>query len=92
MEPPLIRPGSVPEAGACTRVLAYFRNSAQANLAVQLVVGVGVRADRLGVTTPDRLEGNQGMLLSIPCPDPTLLDRVSALCRDLGAEVHRQRT
>ncbi|QDV37050.1 hypothetical protein [Tautonia plasticadhaerens] len=91
MESPQIRPGSVPEAANDPRVLAYFRNSAQGNLAVQLVVGLGARADRLGVTAPDQIEGNQGMLLSIPCPDPALLDRVSTLCRDLGAEVHRRR-
>jgi hypothetical protein len=92
MEMPLIRPGSVPESEDGTRVLAFFRNSAQGNLAIQLVVGFGVRADRLGVTTPDRIEGNQGMLLSIPCPGPLLLDRVEALCRDLGADVHRQQS
>ena len=92
METPMVRPGEVRGAEPTPRIIAYFRNSAQGNLAIQLVGGFGVPADRLGVTPPERIDGNQGMVLSIPCEDSALSDRVAKLCRDLGAEVHRQRS
>ena len=91
METPQVRPGAVPDAGPGPRVVAFFRNAAQGNLAIQLVTGLGVPAGRLGVTPPERIEGGQGMLLAIPCPDQALLNRVEHLCRDLGAAIHRTR-
>jgi len=91
MEPPTVRPGSVASTEPVPRVVAFFPNAAEGNLAIQQLVGLGVRSDRLGVTTPDQISGHQGMVLSIPCPEPGLLNRVEALCRDLGAEIHRQR-
>ncbi len=90
IETPQVRPGLVKHAEPMPRVLAYFSNSAQGNLAIQLVIGFGVPSDQLGVTTPDRIQGGQGMVLSIPCPDPALISKVEKLCRDLGAEIHRQ--
>jgi hypothetical protein len=91
METPQVRPGLVkPHDGPMTRIVAYFSNSAQGNSAIQLLTALGVPNDGLGVTTPDRIESGQGMLLSIPCPDPALIPRVEALCRSQGAEVHYQ--
>ncbi|MEW4567088.1 hypothetical protein AB1L88_04405 [Tautonia sp. JC769] len=92
IEPPMVRPGEMQAADAVSRIVAFFRNSSQGNLAIQRLVGLGIPSDRLGVTPPDRIEGHQGMVLSIPCPDPGSIDRVESLCRSLGAEVHRQRT
>jgi hypothetical protein len=92
IEPPLVRPGDVHAAGPFPRIVAFFRNSSQGNLAIQRLVGLGVPSDRLGVTPPDRIEGHQGMVLSIACPDSIPIDRVESLCRSLGAEVHRQRS
>jgi hypothetical protein len=90
MEPPQIRPGRVEPEGPVPRVVAYFPNSAQGNMAIQLVTMLGVPADGIGVTAPDRLPRGQGMLLSIPCPDPKLVAKVEDLCRSQGAEIHRQ--
>ncbi|MDX2039135.1 MAG: hypothetical protein SFX72_20990 [Isosphaeraceae bacterium] len=92
MELPQIRPGKVetaPEVG--TRVLAFFFNSAPGNLAIQLLTAHGIKNDQLGVTTPDRIEGGQGMVLSIPCETDAMVQKVESLCRSLGAEVHRAR-
>lgn len=92
METPQVRPGKVASGGgAVPRVVAYFRNAAQGNSAIQVLTTLGIPGDRLGVTTPDRIETGQGMVLSIPCPDDTLIARVEALCRSQGAEIHRQR-
>jgi hypothetical protein len=75
---------------ATPRVVAYFYNSAQGNSAIQLLTALGVPNDRLGVTTPERIESGQGMLLSIACPDEKLIPKVEAVCRAQGAKVHRQ--
>ena len=94
MEIPQVRPGKVKVAaggGPMTRLVVYFRNAAQGNSAIQMLAALGLPGDRLGVTTPDRIETGQGMLLSIACPDETLIPKVEALCRGHGAEVHRQR-
>ena len=61
------------------------------NLAIQLLMQVGVPNDRLGVTPPEQIEGGQGMVLSIACPDEKSLARVEAICRMQGAKIHRQR-
>ncbi len=90
IQTPQVRPGKVEESGPMPRVVAYFPNSAQGNLAIQVVVGLGVPSDQLGVTPPDRIQGGQGMVLSIPCPNPGLLPKVEKLCRDFGAQIHRQ--
>jgi hypothetical protein len=91
METPQVRPGAVAHTGAMPRVVAFFYNSAQGNAAVQLLLGLGIPSDRLGVTPPERIEGGQGMILSIPCPEGTPISKVEALCRSLGAEIHRQK-
>jgi len=89
MENPQVRPGVVHEAGPMPRVVAFFHNSAVGNAAIQLVCGLGIPYDRLGVTPPEGIEGGQGMILSIACPE-SLRPRGEAPCRSLGAEVHRQ--
>lgn len=92
METPQIRPGLVSGTGEMPRVVAFFRNSAEGNAAVQLLTALGIPGDRLGVTPPERIEGGQGMLLSISIPDAALFPRVEEVCRKHGAEVHRRRT
>ena len=91
METPQIRPGLVKHAESMPRVVAYFYNSAQANLVIQVVMQLGVPNDRLGVTLPEQIEGGQGMILSIACPDEKTLAKVESICRQQGAEIHRQR-
>jgi hypothetical protein len=91
MEMPQVRPGKVDAAKTIPRVIAYFANPAQANAAIQLVVQLGVPSDRLGVTPPERMPEGRGMILSIPCPDEKVSERVEALCRSQGAAIHHQR-
>jgi hypothetical protein len=91
MEPPQIRPGLVTDRQPMPRVVAKFRNSALGNSAIQLMTALGIPSDRLGVTPPERLEGGQGMVLSIACPDEPTMTRIEAICRTQGAAVHRQR-
>ena len=91
MELPQVRPGLVSEADPLPRVVAYFYNSAQGNLVIQIVTALGVPNDRLGVTPPELIEHGQGMLLSIGCPDDSMIVRVETLCRKHGAEIHRRR-
>lgn len=91
METPQIRPGVVEVAGPVPRIVAYFYSAAQGNSAIQQLVCLGVRSDQLGVTTPDQVESGQGMVLSIPCPDPVLTARVEALCKSQGADLHHLR-
>jgi hypothetical protein len=91
MELPQVRPGVVREGEPTNRVLAYFYNAAHGNSAIQLLTTLGIPSDQLGVTPPERIEGGQGMVLSIPCPDEAMLLRVEKLCRSNGAQVHRQR-
>jgi hypothetical protein len=85
MEVPQIRPGKVQNVDAMPRVVAFFHNSAQGNSAIQLVTAFGVPNDRLGITPPERLEGGQGMMLSISCPDEATIARVGAICKEQGA-------
>lgn len=91
MEVPQIRPGKVANTEAMPRVVAYFFNSAQGNSAIQLLTTLGIPNDRLGVTTPERIEGGQGMILSIACPDPALVPKVEAICKGQGANFQSQR-
>lgn len=91
IETPQVRPGKVTAHEPTSRVVAYFYNSAQANGVIQLLGGLGIRADQLGITPPEQIEGKQGMVLSIPCPSQTLLAKVEDICRKQGAEIHRQR-
>ena len=91
METPQVRPGVVTHTGAMPRVVAFFYNAAQGNSAIQMLIGLGIPSDRLGVTPPEQIEGGQGMILSIPCPDEKLIPKVEALCRSQGAAIHRQK-
>jgi hypothetical protein len=90
VELPQIRPGLVKDAETMTRVVAFFPDAAEGNVAIQLITVLGIPADRLGVVTPDQIEHGQGMVLSIGCPDPKLVPRVENLCRRHGAQIHRQ--
>jgi len=91
METPQIRPGLVKHTDSMPRVVAFFPNSALGNLAIQVLVQLGVPNDRLGVTPPEQIEGGQGMVLSIACPDEKSLAKIESICRQQGAELHRQR-
>ena len=66
------------------RVVVFFHNSALGNLAIQLLMQIGVPNDRLGVTPPEQIEGGQGMILSIAAPTRNLLARVESICRLQG--------
>jgi hypothetical protein len=92
MEMPQIRPGAVKNPESKLRVVVFFFNAAEGNLAIQLLTGMGIPNDRLGVTPSDQIEGGQGMILSIGCPDEKTLAKAEGLCRKLGAQIHRQRT
>jgi hypothetical protein len=89
MEVPFVRPGRV-EIESTVRVVARFANAAQGNLVIQQVMTMGVPGAGLGVTGPERMPDGQGMLLSIPCPEPAILAHVEALCRNQGAQIMRQ--
>ena len=91
METPQVRPGLVTQAGTMPRVVVFFPNSALGNLAIQLLTQIGVPNDRLGVMPPEQIEGGQGMILSIACPDEKTLAKVESLCRQQGGRIHRQR-
>ncbi|WP_165232765.1 hypothetical protein [Aquisphaera insulae] len=91
METPQVRPGAVTSPEPRRRVLAYFANAAEGNLAIQLLTSVGIPNDRLGVTPPDQMEGGYGMILSIGFPDEKLVPKAEDICRKLGAKLHRQR-
>jgi hypothetical protein len=91
MQTPQIRPGLVSQAESMPRVVVFFPNSALGNLAIQLLTQIGIPNDRLGVTPPEQIEGGQGMILSISCPDEKSIKNVEALCRSQGGRIHRQR-
>lgn len=90
-ESPTIRPGRVDSGENEVVIVANFRNSSQGNLAIQRLLMLGIAANRLGVTPPDRVLGNQGMILVVPGDDPVRIDQIESLCRSLGADVHRGR-
>ena len=91
METPQVRPGLVKHGESMRRVVVFFPNSALGNLAIQLLMQIGIPNDKLGVTPPEQIEGGQGMILSIGCLDEAMLARVESICRQQGAEIHRQR-
>jgi hypothetical protein len=91
MEMPQIRAGRVSAAEAPIRVVAFFYNSAQGNSTIQLLTTLGVPNDALGVTPPERIETGQGMVLAIACRDEAMAAQVEKVCREQGADIHRQR-
>ncbi len=91
MEMPQIRPGAVKSPESRLRVVTFFHNAAEGNLAIQLLTAMGIPNDRLGVTPSEQIERGQGMILSIGCPDEKSLAKAEALCRKLGGQLHRQR-
>lgn len=90
METPQIRPGLVKEVETTARVVVFFPNSALGNLAIQLLMQIGIPNDHMGVVPPEQIEGKQGMVLSIGCPDEKSLARVESICRSQGGRIHRQ--
>lgn len=91
VEMPQLRPGKVAAGDPMPRVIAFFADASQGNAAIQYLVQLGVRSDRLGVTPPDLMPHGRGMLLSIAYPDPATIERVESYCRKQGAKIHRQR-
>jgi hypothetical protein len=91
MEIPQIRPGRVSPTEPTLRVVAFFFNSAMGNSAIQLLTALGIPNDRLGVTPPEQIETGQGMVLSVGCTDEKMAGQIEAICRQQGADVHRQR-
>jgi hypothetical protein len=91
MQTPQIRPGLVSTADGMPRVVVFFPNSALGNLVIQLLTQIGIPNDRMGVTPPEQIEGGQGMILSIACPDESMIKKVEAICRGQGGRIHRQR-
>jgi hypothetical protein len=91
METPQVRPGLVKDSASTPRVVVFFPNSALGNLVIQLLTQIGIASDRLGVTPPERIEGGQGMVLSIACPDAKSLAQIESICRSQGGRIHRQR-
>ncbi|MGE3819709.1 MAG: hypothetical protein AB7I30_09755 [Isosphaeraceae bacterium] len=91
MEFPQLRPGLVKDSGPGPKVIAFFPNSAEGNVAIQYLVALGVPGDKIGVTPPDQIEGGQGMVLAIGCSTPATTSKVEELCRRHGAFIHRQR-
>ena len=91
METPQIRPGAIKNPESRLRVVAFFHNAAEGNLAIQLLTSIGIPSDGLGVTSSDRIEGGQGTILSIGCPNEKALARAEEICRKLGGQLHRQR-
>jgi hypothetical protein len=92
MQTPQVRPGLVSSTESMPRVVVFFPNSALGNLAIQLLTQIGVPSDRLGVTPPEQIEGGQGMILSIGCPEEKLIKKVESICRGQGGRIHRQRS
>jgi len=93
METPQIRSGAIlsPETEASLQLVIRFHESAEANLAIQLLTGIGVPGDRLGVLPPEKVEGGRGMILVAGCPTEAIRARAEAVCRKLGGELHRHR-
>jgi hypothetical protein len=91
MEIPQIRPGRVSPIEPKLWVIAFFFNTALGNSTIQLLIKLGVPADKLGVTPPEQIETGQGMVLSIGCLDEKMAGQVEAVCRQQGADIHRQR-
>jgi hypothetical protein len=88
---PQVRPGKVTHPELKPRLVAFFPNSAQGNAAIALLTALGVPHDRLGITPPELIEGGQGMLMTIPCSDDRLLNKIESICRSMGADVRRVR-
>ncbi len=88
MDSPTIRPGATLGDHVEPDLFAYFHNAAAGNAAIQLLTAMGINDDQLGVTPPEKIDGGQGILLSMVCP-PSLRAKVEAACRTFGADLHR---
>ena len=84
MEIPQIRPGRVKQVEPPLQIVAFFYNSAQGNLAIQLLTAIGIPNDMIGVTPPEQIETGQGMVLSIGCSDEKVASRSSRSAASKG--------
>jgi len=91
METPQVRSGAILSPETRLQLVVFFHDSAEANLAIQLLTGIGVPGDRLGVLPPEKVEGGRGMILSVGCPTEAIRARAEAVCRKLGGQLHRHR-
>jgi hypothetical protein len=91
MEMPQIRPGKVHGTEPMPKVVVFFRDASLGNTAIQLAAQLGVPGDRIGVTPPERMPRQRGMIVTLGCPSEAIMERVEAACRKLGGEIHRQR-
>ena len=72
METPTHSSAAIRSPETKLELFVYFYNAAEGNLAVQLLTGIGIPGDRVGVVPPEKLEGGQGMVLSVGCPTESL--------------------
>lgn len=91
METPQIRAGAVLSPETKLQLVVFFHESAEGNLAIQILTGIGVPGDRLGVLPPEKVEGGRGMILSVGCPTEAIREKAEAVCRKLGGRIHRHR-
>ena len=91
MEIPQIRPGRVSTAESPLRVVAFFYNSAQGNSAIQLLTALGIPNDRSASRLPSRSSRARAWSSRSPAADEKTVAQVEAICREQGAEIHRQR-
>lgn len=82
------RPGTIGPAHDGDRLLAFFPNAAPANAALQFLPMLGVSADQIGTVNPDRMPRGQGLLISIPLPDPATRARVVDYLQRQGARIY----
>ena len=92
MESPQIRPGKVRSTEPMPKVIAFFRDASLGNALIQLASQLGVPGDRIGVTPPERMPRQRGMIVTLGCPSERVMENVESACRRLGGEIHRQRT
>ena len=68
METPQIRPGAIKNPESRLRVVAFFHNAAEGNLAIQLLTSIGIPSDGLGRhdVRPDRRGAGDDPLHRLP--------------------------
>src|SRR5690606_21767735 len=74
------------------QLVVHFHDSAVANLAIQLLTGIGVPGDRLGVLPPEKVAGGRGMILVAGCPTAAIFAKAEAACRTLGGRPRGHRS
>jgi len=92
METPQIRSGAILSPETSLQLVVHFHDSAVANLAIQLLTGIGVPGDRLGVLPPEKVAGGRGMILVAGCPTEAIFAKAEAACRKLGGRPRGHRS